>query len=63
MVRSLVNAMDAAGSGRQVEALVSHTACHFLCGDGLFPHRAWQEDSASSYALAIDAMCCRIHNL
>lgn len=55
MVRTLVNAMDAAGKGRQVEALVSPTAGHFLCGDGLYPHRAWQEDSASSFAPDIDA--------
>lgn len=55
MVRSLVNAMDAAGKGTQVEAFVAPTAGHFLCGDGLYPHRAWQEDNASSYAPDIDA--------
>jgi hypothetical protein len=55
MTRSLVNAMDAAGKGGQVEALVSPTAGHFLCGDGLYPHRAWQEDNASAYAPDIDA--------
>jgi pimeloyl-ACP methyl ester carboxylesterase len=55
MVRSLVNAMDAAGKGSQVEAFVAPTAGHFLCGDGLYPHRAWQEDNASSYAPDIDA--------
>jgi hypothetical protein len=55
MTRSLVNAMDAAGKGAQVEALVAPTAGHFLCGDGLYPHRAWQEDSQSVYAPDIDA--------
>ncbi len=55
MLRSLVNAMDAAGKGRQVEAVVSPAASHYLCGDGLYPDRAWQEDNASSHAPDIDA--------
>ena len=45
MTRSLVNAMDAVGRGAQVESLISPTGGHFLCGDGLYPHRAWQEDT------------------
>lgn len=55
MTRSLVNAMDSAGKGAQVDALVSPTAGHFLCGDGLYPHRAWQEDNESAFAPDIDA--------
>jgi acetyl esterase/lipase len=55
MTRSLVNAMDAVGRGAQVESLVSPTGGHFLCGDGLYPHRAWQEDNASPFAPDIDA--------
>lgn len=54
MVRSLANAMDAVGKGDQVETLVSPTGGHFLCGDGLYPHRLWQEDSTSAYAPDID---------
>ena len=54
MTRSLVNAMDAAGKGGQVDAYVSPTAGHFLCGDGLYPHRAWQEDDPSPFAPNID---------
>lgn len=55
MTRSLVNAMDAAGKGDRVESLISPRGGHFLCGDGLYPHRAWQEDSSSPYAPDIDA--------
>lgn len=55
MTRSLVNAMDATGRGSQVESLISPTGGHFLCGDGLYPHRAWQEDSPSTFAPDIDA--------
>lgn len=55
MARSLTNAMDAAGRGDQVESLISPTGGHFLCGDGLYPHRAWQEDNTSPYAPDIDA--------
>ena len=55
IVRSLANAMDAVGKGRQVETLVSPTGGHFLRGDGLYPHRAWQEDETSPYAPDIDA--------
>ena len=55
MTRSLVNAMDSVGKGAQVDALVAPTAGHFLCGDGLYPHRAWQEDNASAFAPDIDA--------
>lgn len=55
MARSLTNAMDAVGRGAQVESLISPTGGHFLCGDGLYPHRAWQEDNSSPYAPDIDA--------
>jgi acetyl esterase/lipase len=55
MTRSLVNAMDAAGRGAQVETLISPTGGHFLCGDGLYPHRAWQEDNTSPFSPDIDA--------
>ena len=55
MVASLANAMDAAGRGAQVMTLVAPTGGHFLCGDGLYPHRAWQEDNASAFAPDIDA--------
>lgn len=55
MVHSLANAMDAVGKGDQVETLVSPTGGHFLCGDGLYPHRMWQEDSTSPFAPDIDA--------
>jgi pimeloyl-ACP methyl ester carboxylesterase len=55
MTRSLVSAMDAAGKDAQVESLISPTGGHFLCGDGLYPHRAWQEDNASPFAPDIDA--------
>lgn len=55
MVRSLVNAMDAVGKGAQVEPFVVPTGGHFLCGDGLYPHRAWQEDNPSPFAPDIDA--------
>lgn len=55
MVRSLANAMDAAGRGRQVTSFVSPDAGHYLCGDGQYPHRAWQEDNASAFAPSIDA--------
>lgn len=54
MVRSLANAMDAAGKGAQVETLVSATGGHFLCGDGLYPHRLWQADDASAFAPDLD---------
>lgn len=55
MTRSLVNAMDAAGQGARVESLISPTGGHVLCGDGLYPHRARQEDNSSPYAPDIDA--------
>jgi acetyl esterase/lipase len=55
MTRSLVSTMDAVGKGKQVESLISPTGGHFLCGDGLYPHRAWQEDIASPFAPNIDA--------
>jgi acetyl esterase/lipase len=55
MVRSLTNAMDAAGRGSQVETLISATGGHSLCGDGLYPGRAWQEDGTSAFSPDIDA--------
>lgn len=54
MVRSLANAMDAAGRGSQVETFISPTGGHYLCGDGLYPHRLWQTDDASAYAPVLD---------
>lgn len=55
MVRSLANAMDAVGRRSRVETFISATGGHFLCGDGLYPHRAWQEDNASKFAPDVDA--------
>ncbi len=55
MARSLASAMDAAGHGDRVQTLISATGGHFLCGDGLYPHRAWQEENASNFAPDIDA--------
>ncbi len=55
MVRSLANAMAAAGRGAQVETLIDPVGGHSLCGDGLFPHRAYQVQSADRFAPLIDA--------
>lgn len=54
MVRSLANAMDAAGRGAQVETYISPAGGHFLCGDGLYPHRLWQVDDPSAFAPILD---------
>ena len=54
MVSSLANAMDAAGRGDQVETFISPTGGHYLCGDGLYPHRLWQVDDPSVFAPNID---------
>lgn len=54
MVRSLANAMDAAGRGAQVETFISPAGGHFLCGDGLYPHRLWQVDDPSAFAPVLD---------
>lgn len=55
MVKSIANAMDAAKRGDQVETFISATGGHYLCGDGLYPQRAWQDDSPSPFAPEIDA--------
>ncbi|HEV7227173.1 acyl-CoA thioester hydrolase/BAAT C-terminal domain-containing protein [Brevundimonas sp.] len=55
MVRSLSNAMDAVGKGDLVETFISPTGGHFLCGEGLYPHRLWQVDDPSPFAPDIDA--------
>jgi pimeloyl-ACP methyl ester carboxylesterase len=54
MVSSLANAMDAAGRGDQVETFISPTGGHYLCGDGLYPHRLWQVDDPSVFAPNLD---------
>ncbi len=54
MVRSLANAMDAVDRGGQVETLISPTGGHYLCGDGLYPHRLWQVDDPSAFAPDLD---------
>ncbi len=55
MVRSLANAMAAAGRGAQVDTLIDPVGGHYLCGDGLFPHRAYQVQSPDPLAPQIDA--------
>lgn len=54
MVRSIANAMDAVGRGDQVDTFISPTGGHFLCGDGLYPHRLWQVDDTSAFAPDLD---------
>lgn len=54
MSDALVATMRKAGKGRQIQSYISPTAGHSLCGDGLWPHRAYQRDSDSPGAPVID---------
>jgi dipeptidyl aminopeptidase/acylaminoacyl peptidase len=54
MSRSIVAQMRRAGHGRLVTARVAPTAGHSLCGDGMFPSRAYQTQSSAPGAPDID---------
>lgn len=55
MTQSIAATMRRAGRGRQVESFISPTADHYLCGNGTWPHRAYQAEPATVDAPDIDA--------
>ncbi len=55
MTESIIATMQRAGRGRQVESIISPVADHYLCGDGTWPHRSYQDELATVDAPDIDA--------
>ncbi len=55
MTANIVATMRRAGRGDQVETLVSPTADHYLCGNGQWPFRSYQNDRTGPTAPDIDA--------
>jgi dienelactone hydrolase len=55
MTANIVATMRRAGRGGQVETFVSPTADHYLCGNGQWPVRTYQQDRTGPDAPDIDA--------
>jgi dienelactone hydrolase len=55
MTESIAATMRRAGRGQRVETFISPTADHYLCGNGLWPHRSYQDEPGTPGAPDIDA--------
>jgi dienelactone hydrolase len=55
MAENVAATMRRAGRGRQVETFISPTADHYLCGNGMWPHRSYQDEPGTPDAPDIDA--------
>jgi hypothetical protein len=55
MAENVAATMRRAGRGRQVETFISPTADHYMCGNGTWPHRSYQDEPGTPDAPDIDA--------